>query len=129
MGKCFLERFESRRWWHQGTVGVLSKVIPEGYKETTHTSQTITPPFQPWALAWLTHFASPGGLRYLFVASSWVAGFPIMSLSCGTPEAAISNSEVLGQAEDDFLKRPVQVVYSLLPSARTSISVWETVRV
>jgi hypothetical protein len=87
------------------------------------TSQTDTPPFHPRALAWLTHPASAEGLIYPLDASFLVAGFPMMSLSCGTPEAAISNSEVLGQSEDDFFKRPVQVVYSVPPSGKRIITI------
>jgi hypothetical protein len=94
----------------------LSKITPREYEETAQTSQTITPPFQPLALAWLTHFASQEGFIYPLVVSPLVAGLLIMSLSCRTPEAAILNSEVLGQADDDFLNRPVQVMHSLLPS-------------
>jgi len=57
-GKVLLERFESRRRQHQGTVGVFQRSflrIPENntYFPDHHT------PFPPWDLAWLTHFASP----------------------------------------------------------------------
>ena len=52
-------------------------------------------------------------------ASPAPAGLPITSLSSATPLPAISKTELLGQAEDEALRRLSQVVYSPAPSAKT----------
>lgn len=78
----------------------------------------MIPPFQPRCLACQIHPASVEGATNPLDASDAVAGFPMTILFSGTPEAAISNREVWGHAEDDFVKRPVQDVYSVVPSKK-----------
>lgn len=53
---------------------------------------------------------------YPLVAEAVVAGFPMTSLLMGTPEAEIWKSDDLGHFEEDAVKRPAHVVYSLAPS-------------
>ena len=54
---------------------------------------------------------------YPLLASLVVAGLPMTSLDKGTPLAAIWKRAVFGQVLEDVVKRPLQVVYSLVPSA------------
>lgn len=49
-------------------------------------------------------------------AEALVAAFPMTSLLMGTPEAEIWKSDELGHLEEDAVKRPSHVVYSLSPS-------------
>lgn len=49
------------------------------------------------------------------MASLVVAGLPITSLFRDTPEAAIWKRAELGQAEDDAVRSPAHVVYSVVP--------------
>lgn len=55
---------------------------------------------------------------YPLFASPEFAGFPITSLLAGTPDATIWKSAELGQVDDDVVRRPAQVVYSDVPSAK-----------
>ena len=71
---------------------------------------------QPEALAWATQVARVAASMKPLFASVWPAGLPMTSLLRSTPLAAISKSAVWGQAEDEFLRRLSQVVYSLTPS-------------
>ena len=50
------------------------------------------------------------------LASPEVAGLPITSLSRVTPEAAIWKRAELGHVLEDAVRRPLQVVYSEVPS-------------
>ena len=57
---------------------------------------------------------------YPLLASPVVPGFPITSLSRSTPLAAIWKSALSGQDDDDEVRRPEQVVYSVVPSEQKS---------
>lgn len=99
-------------------------------------SQTITPPstiewsasgvsklkdhaLHPWFLAWETQLARVGVDMYPLLASEVVAGLPMTSLLNGTPDAAIWKRAVCGQVELEVVRRPEQVVYSVVPSLAT----------
>jgi len=56
------------------------------------------------------------GSMYPLEACAEVAGFPITSLSRETPLADIWNSADSGQVVDEVYRRPLQVVYSVVPS-------------
>lgn len=56
---------------------------------------------------------------YPLLASEVVAGLPMTSLLNGTPDAAIWNRAVCGQVELEVVRRPEQVVYSVVPSVAT----------
>jgi hypothetical protein len=60
--------------------------------------------------------AKVDGLIYPLLASAVVAGFPMTILFSVTPAAAIWKTDVLGQVEEEAVRRPVQVTYSLTPS-------------
>lgn len=53
---------------------------------------------------------------YPLLASEVVPGFPITSLLRETPLAAIWKRAVWGQADEEAVKRPAHVVYSVAPS-------------
>jgi hypothetical protein len=53
---------------------------------------------------------------YPLVACAEVAGFPITSLFRETPLAAIWKRADCGQAVDEVYRRPLHVVYSVVPS-------------
>jgi hypothetical protein len=55
------------------------------------------------------------------LASDAVAGFPMTSLFSLTPEAAMWNRAELGQVLEDVSRRPLHVVYSDVPSVKTSV--------
>lgn len=50
------------------------------------------------------------------LASLAVPGLPITSLSRDTPDAAIWKRAELGHVLEEVVRRPAQVVYSLVPS-------------
>ena len=55
---------------------------------------------------------------YPLLASDDLAGLPITSLLLSTPFASIWKSAVSGQVEEDLVRRPSQVVYSVVPSVK-----------
>ena len=70
----------------------------------------------PSAAASATHVASVEGSMYPLLASEVVPGLPITSLSRETPLAEIWKSAVSGQVDEEAVKRPAHVVYSVAPS-------------
>lgn len=60
--------------------------------------------------------ASVEGSMYPLFASEVVPGLPITSLSRETPLAEIWKRAVSGQADEEVVKRPAHVVYSVVPS-------------
>ena len=50
------------------------------------------------------------------------AGFPMTSLCKGIPLSAIWKRADFGQVEDEFVRSPAQVVYSLAPSVANNKS-------
>lgn len=86
------------------------------------TSHTIAPALQFLALASLRQPASVVVSIKPLVASLAAAGFPMTSLFMGTPEDAISKTDVLGQVLDDWVSKPAQVVYSCVPSGGMLVS-------
>lgn len=54
------------------------------------------------------------------LASDAIAGLPMTSLLRDTPLAAIWKRAVWGQVLDEVVKRPAQVVYSVVPSEKRS---------
>lgn len=54
------------------------------------------------------------------LASPELAGLPITSLLSEIPDAAIWNRAVWGQVLEDAVRRPLQVVYSLVPSVKSA---------
>ena len=75
------------------------------------TCQTMTPAFQPLALACFTHVPSVAGLMKPLDASAAVAGLPMTSLSSGMPFLGISNSDVPGNAPPELVSSPAQSPY------------------
>lgn len=71
---------------------------------------------QPEFLAVARQLARVDVLMNPFEASPVVAGFPMTSLFNGTPLAAIWKRAEFGQVEDELVKSPAQVVYSVIPS-------------
>ena len=55
---------------------------------------------------------------YPLPASADVAGLPITSLSRGTPLAEIWKSALSGHCKLEAIRRPEQVVYSVVPSRK-----------
>ena len=53
---------------------------------------------------------------YPLLASAVVPGLPITNLSSETPLAEIWNRAVSGQVDEEAVKRPEHVVYSVAPS-------------
>ena len=76
----------------------------------------MTPPSHPCDFAWPTQLASVDVSMKPLLASPEVAGLPITSLSSVTPEAAIWKRAELGHVLEDAVRRPLQVVYSEVPS-------------
>ena len=70
----------------------------------------------PLAAASETHVASVEELMYPLLASEDVPGLPITSLSRVTPLAEIWKSAVSGQVDEEAVRRPAHVVYSVTPS-------------
>ena len=78
---------------------------------------------QPFALACCKQVARVEVDMNPLFASAVVAGLPMTILLNGTPPAAISKTEVLGQVLDEVVSRLSHVVYSLTPSDKTEQSV------
>ena len=73
--------------------------------------KAMTPPFQPAACAWSTHWPSVAGSMKPLVASAAVPGLPMTSLFKSTPFALISNRDEPGNGPPEVLSRPSQSVY------------------
>lgn len=55
------------------------------------------------------------------LASDEIPGLPITSLLSATPLAAIWNRALWGQTLEDAVSKPLQVVYSVVPSIWTQV--------
>ena len=67
----------------------------------------MRPPFQPLALAFLTHWPSAAGLMMPLEPSEPVAGLPMTILSRSTPAVEwIWKTAESGQALDEAVRRP-----------------------
>ena len=86
------------------------------------TSQAMAPALHPPDLACAKQPAKVPVSTKPLAASPEVAGFPITSLSEGTPDAIIWNRAVWGQVLEDCVSKPWQVVYSVVPSVHSDIS-------
>ena len=79
----------------------------------------MTPAVQPEDTACPMHpLRSLTSIAPVVASTPAKAGLPITSLLRGTPEAAISNNDELGNVEDDEVSRPEHVVYSVAPSVK-----------
>lgn len=75
----------------------------------------MIPAFHPSEMAVATQPASVVVSTKPFAPSAAVPGFPMSSLSEGTPAAMIWNSAVFGYAEEEASSRPSQVTYAETP--------------
>jgi len=94
---------ESARTWE------IQALVESGY------CQVMAPALHPLALACAKHVARVPGSMYPLPASAAVAGFPMTSLFKGTPFAAIWNRADSGHWDEDVVRSPAQVVYSVTP--------------
>lgn len=70
----------------------------------------------PWAEAWETQVARVSGSMKPLVASAVEPGLPMTSLLWSIPAAMIWKSAELGNVALEAVSRPLQSVYSVVPS-------------
>lgn len=89
---------------------VIHELAASGY------SHTITPAVHPLLCACCTQVASDAGAMYPLLASPVLPGLPMTILLSGTPATElIWKTADEGKVEEDAVRRPAQVVYSVVP--------------